>query len=153
MDLNRLNMTISCWCNWIKSSAYVSLGCVLPFFHFVHFVSIIFLEWICVASESAVTFFPPSWSHTVLSVQNIQLYVEGLGMATSMVSPRQVLLTGGSSRGGRGAKTRLLHNGQEGWRSVSVQLSGELGEKAGLHCSLLSCDYCSVTDGLSSSRC
>lgn len=57
-------------------------------------------------------------------------------MATSMVSPRQVLLTGGSSRGGRGAKTRLLHKGQEGWRSVTVQLSGELGEK-------LACIVCS----------
>lgn len=74
-------------------------------------------------------------------------------MATSMVSPRQVLLTGGSSKGGRGAKTRLLCKGQEGWRSLSVQLSEELSEKAGLHCLLLSFDYYTMTDGLSPSRC
>lgn len=49
-------------------------------------------------------------------------------MASTLVSPGQVLLTGGSSRGGRGAVARVLLRGQEGWRSISVEPSVDLGE-------------------------
>ncbi|KAM9347649.1 tRNA wybutosine-synthesizing protein 4 [Symphorus nematophorus] len=69
----------------------------------------------------------PSWSPTALNMQTIPVCMEGLGMATSLVSPGQVLLTGGSSRGGRGAVTRILLRGQEGWRSISVGPSVDLG--------------------------
>lgn len=74
---------------------------------------------------------PSSRSHSVLSVQPIQLSVEGLGMATCLLSPNQVLLTGGSSRVGRRAAPRLLVKSCKGWSSVSVEVSGELGEKSG----------------------
>lgn len=84
---------------------------------------------VCFASVSPVPSICLSWSPTALSVRIIPVCVEGLGMATCLVSPGQVLLTGGSSRGGRGAATRILLRGQEGWRSVSVELSGDLGEK------------------------
>ncbi|XP_056891644.1 tRNA wybutosine-synthesizing protein 4 [Takifugu flavidus] len=69
---------------------------------------------------------PSSRSHSVLSVQPVQLSVEGLGMATCLLSPEQVLLTGGSSRAGRRAAPRLLFKGCKGWSSVSVEVSGEL---------------------------
>ncbi|KAK9537312.1 hypothetical protein VZT92_004941 [Zoarces viviparus] len=69
----------------------------------------------------------PSWSPTALSVQTIPVPMEGLGMASTSVSPGQVLLTGGSSRGGRGPVTRILLRGQEGWRSVSVEPPVDLG--------------------------
>ncbi|XP_018559891.1 tRNA wybutosine-synthesizing protein 4 isoform X2 [Lates calcarifer] len=69
----------------------------------------------------------PSWSPAALSVKTIPVCVEGLGMASTLVSPGQVLLTGGSSRGGRGAVARVLLRGQEGWRSISVEPSVDLG--------------------------
>ncbi|XP_068184667.1 tRNA wybutosine-synthesizing protein 4 isoform X2 [Antennarius striatus] len=67
-----------------------------------------------------------SLSPPALSVQAIAICVEGLGMATSLVRPRQVLLTGGSSKGGRGAATRMLLRCQEGWTCVTVELSRDL---------------------------
>lgn len=81
------------------------------------------------ASVSPVPSICPSWSPTVLSVQTMPVCIEGLGMASTFVSPGQVLLTGGSSRGGRGPVTRILLRGQEGWRSVSVEPSVDLGER------------------------
>ncbi|XP_031729234.1 tRNA wybutosine-synthesizing protein 4 [Anarrhichthys ocellatus] len=69
----------------------------------------------------------PSWSPTALSVQTIPVPMEGLGMASTSVRLGQVLLTGGSSRGGRGPVTRILLRGQEGWRSVSVEPPVDLG--------------------------
>lgn len=49
-------------------------------------------------------------------------------MASASVRPGWVLLTGGSSRGGRRAAIRLLLREQEGWRSVSVEPSADVGE-------------------------
>ncbi|XP_037645894.1 tRNA wybutosine-synthesizing protein 4 [Sebastes umbrosus] len=69
----------------------------------------------------------PSWSTTALSVQTVPVCTEGLGMASTSVSPGQVLLTGGSSRRGRGMGTRILLRGQEGWTSVSVEPAVDLG--------------------------
>lgn len=79
------------------------------------------------APESPVPSVEPSWSTTALSVHTVPVCVEGLGMASISVRPGWVLLTGGSSREGRGAATRVLLRGQEGWRSVSVEPSAELG--------------------------
>lgn len=89
--------------------------------------------WLCVCLFASVSPLPsicPSWSLIALSVQIIPVRMEGLGMATSLLSPGQVLLTGGSSRGGRGAVPRILLRNQEGWRSVNVEPSVDLGEKA-----------------------
>ncbi|XP_070771347.1 tRNA wybutosine-synthesizing protein 4 [Enoplosus armatus] len=79
------------------------------------------------APASPVPSICSSWSSTTLSVRTIPVCVEGLGMASTLVSPGQVLLTGGSGKGGRGAATRILLRGQEGWRSVSVEPSVDLG--------------------------
>nr|XP_020475690.1 tRNA wybutosine-synthesizing protein 4 isoform X2 [Monopterus albus] len=65
--------------------------------------------------------FSPSWSPVALNVKTMPVCMEGLGMASTLMSPGQVLLTGGSSRGGRGPVTRLLLRGQDGWRSVSME--------------------------------
>lgn len=80
------------------------------------------------ASVSPVPSICPSWSHTALNVQTVPVCMEGLGMATSLVRPGHVLLTGGCSRGGRGEMTRILLRGQEGWKSVSVEPSVDLGK-------------------------
>ncbi|KAI3355652.1 hypothetical protein L3Q82_004244 [Scortum barcoo] len=69
----------------------------------------------------------PTQSPAALSVQTVPVCMEGLGMASTSVSPGQVLLTGGSSRGGRGSMMRILLRDQEGWRSVSVEPSVDLG--------------------------
>ncbi|XP_071339977.1 tRNA wybutosine-synthesizing protein 4 [Trachinotus anak] len=69
----------------------------------------------------------PSWSLAGLSVKTLPVIVEGLGMASTLVSPGQVLLTGGSSRGVRGAPTRVLLRGEEDWRSVTVEPPVDLG--------------------------
>ncbi|XP_019960117.2 tRNA wybutosine-synthesizing protein 4 isoform X2 [Paralichthys olivaceus] len=68
-----------------------------------------------------------SLSPVALSVKPEAACVEGLGMASTSVSPGQLLLTGGSSRGGRGAVSRVLLRGQEGWRSVPREPSLDLG--------------------------
>uniref|UniRef100_UPI0037E8DBA5 tRNA wybutosine-synthesizing protein 4 n=1 Tax=Semicossyphus pulcher TaxID=241346 RepID=UPI0037E8DBA5 len=79
------------------------------------------------APVSPVPSIVPSWSPTALSVQTVPVCLGGLGMASISVRPGQVLLTGGSSRGGRGAVTRILLRGQQGWKSVSVEPSEDLG--------------------------
>ncbi|XP_005746375.1 tRNA wybutosine-synthesizing protein 4 [Pundamilia nyererei] len=79
------------------------------------------------APESPVPSVGPSWSTTALSVRTTPVCVEGLGMASASVRPGWVLLTGGSSRGGRRAAIRLLLREQEGWRSVSVEPSADVG--------------------------
>uniref|UniRef100_A0A3B4V2Y8 tRNA wybutosine-synthesizing protein 4 n=1 Tax=Seriola dumerili TaxID=41447 RepID=A0A3B4V2Y8_SERDU len=75
---------------------------------------------------SPVPSMSPSWSPAALSVKTLPVCMEGLGMASTLLSPGQVLLTGGSSRGGRGAVTRLLLRGRGGWSSVSVEPSVDL---------------------------
>ena len=56
-----------------------------------------------------------------------EVCVEGLGMASAAIGPGQILLTGGSSRGGRGAAPRVLLRGQAGWRSACVESSTDWG--------------------------
>uniref|UniRef100_A0A3B4YBH9 Leucine carboxyl methyltransferase 2 n=1 Tax=Seriola lalandi dorsalis TaxID=1841481 RepID=A0A3B4YBH9_SERLL len=82
----------------------------------------------CFSSVSPVASMSPSWSPAALSVKTLPVCMEGLGMASTWLSPGQVLLTGGSSRGGRGAVTRLLLRGRGGWSSVGVEPSVDLGE-------------------------
>ncbi|XP_074550527.1 tRNA wybutosine-synthesizing protein 4 [Halichoeres trimaculatus] len=79
------------------------------------------------APISPVPSCPPSLSPTLLSIQPVSGSLEGLGMASALVSPGRVLLTGGSSRGGRGAVIRMLIREEEGWRSVSKGSSEDLG--------------------------
>ncbi|XP_029980829.1 tRNA wybutosine-synthesizing protein 4 [Sphaeramia orbicularis] len=69
----------------------------------------------------------PSLGPVALSVRTIPLSMEGLGMASTLMSPDHVLLTGGSSKGGRGALTSVLHRSHNGWKSVCVEPSGDLG--------------------------
>uniref|UniRef100_A0A1A8IU58 tRNA wybutosine-synthesizing protein 4 n=1 Tax=Nothobranchius kuhntae TaxID=321403 RepID=A0A1A8IU58_NOTKU len=69
--------------------------------------------WDCLSSAPVI-----SWSPTVLPVRPIPVSLEGLGMASTRLGPEQVMLTGGSSKGGRLAETRALLRGQEGWRAV-----------------------------------
>ncbi|KAM9342949.1 LOW QUALITY PROTEIN: tRNA wybutosine-synthesizing protein 4 [Pholidichthys leucotaenia] len=58
--------------------------------------------------------------------QTTAVGVEGLGMASTSLSPGQVLLTGGW-QGGRGSGARVLLRARDGWRSVSVEPSQDLG--------------------------
>uniref|UniRef100_A0A8D3AZX8 tRNA wybutosine-synthesizing protein 4 n=1 Tax=Scophthalmus maximus TaxID=52904 RepID=A0A8D3AZX8_SCOMX len=69
----------------------------------------------------------PSWRPVALRVRPVPVSVEGLGMASASVGPGRVLLTGGCSRGGRGAESRVVVGGPGGWRSVSVDPSADLG--------------------------
>ncbi|CAJ1078943.1 tRNA wybutosine-synthesizing protein 4 isoform X1 [Xyrichtys novacula] len=79
------------------------------------------------APASPVPSPPLSLSPTVLTAQTVPVSLEGLGTASTLVSPGRVLLTGGSSRGGRGTVIRMLVREGEGWRSVSVEPSEDLG--------------------------
>uniref|UniRef100_A0A3B5ALD7 tRNA wybutosine-synthesizing protein 4 n=1 Tax=Stegastes partitus TaxID=144197 RepID=A0A3B5ALD7_9TELE len=74
-------------------------------------------------TEQALLAHPPG----SFIVQTVPVSMEGLGMASTSVRPGQLLLTGGSSRGGRGAASSVLLRGQEGWRLVSVEPSADLG--------------------------
>eukprot|EP00064_Thunnus_orientalis_P003279 superscaffoldBa00000260_g3288 len=76
---------------------------------------------------SPVSSISPSWSPIALTVRTIPVCMEGLGMASTLVNTGQVLLTGGSSRVGRGAVARVFLRGLEGWRSISVEPPVDLG--------------------------
>ncbi|XP_056145974.1 tRNA wybutosine-synthesizing protein 4 [Lampris incognitus] len=71
----------------------------------------------------------PTFSPMALSVRTMpeEICVEGLGMASTCLGPGQILLTGGSSRGGRGLVPRLLLRSQASWRCVCVEPSTDLG--------------------------
>ncbi|MEQ2173038.1 hypothetical protein GOODEAATRI_027612 [Goodea atripinnis] len=79
------------------------------------------------ASVSPVPSIGPSWTSTRLNVCTVPVCLEGLGLASTWIRPEVVLLTGGSSRGGRMTETRSLIRGQEGWRSIGVEASADLG--------------------------
>uniref|UniRef100_A0A8C5HNZ0 tRNA wybutosine-synthesizing protein 4 n=2 Tax=Gouania willdenowi TaxID=441366 RepID=A0A8C5HNZ0_GOUWI len=68
-----------------------------------------------------------SCSRSVLTARPVPLAVEGLGMSCCSISEDRLLLTGGSTRGGRSSSIRLLHRGPEGWRNVSVETSADPG--------------------------
>ncbi|XP_077392578.1 tRNA wybutosine-synthesizing protein 4 isoform X1 [Festucalex cinctus] len=65
----------------------------------------------------------PSWGPTSLVVKTEPVCVEGFGMASTLLDGGHVLLTGGSCRTGRGAPSRVLYQGLEGWRSVHAKPS------------------------------
>ncbi|KAK5609958.1 hypothetical protein CRENBAI_007764 [Crenichthys baileyi] len=79
------------------------------------------------ASVSPVPSIVLSWTSTRLNVRTVPVCLEGLGLASTWIRPEVVLLTGGSSRGGRMRETRSLIRGQEGWRSIGVEASADLG--------------------------
>ncbi|XP_078795157.1 tRNA wybutosine-synthesizing protein 4 isoform X4 [Oryzias latipes] len=76
----------------------------------------------------------PSSSHLQLlssvpscKAQPVPICVEGLGMASSCLTGGHILLTGGASRAGRGAETRVLLRGREGWSVVRAEQSADPG--------------------------
>ncbi|KAF7655661.1 hypothetical protein LDENG_00052610 [Lucifuga dentata] len=81
----------------------------------------------CNCISSPLPSMSPCWSPLALNMRTTPVCMEGLGMASTSLSPGQLLLTGGSSRGGRGAAMTLLLRGQEGWRKACVEPSADLG--------------------------
>lgn len=70
---------------------------------------------------------PPS-SVPSCRARPIPTCVEGLGMASSCLWGGYILLTGGISRTGRGAETRVLLRDQEGWSMVCTEQSAGPGQ-------------------------
>lgn len=54
--------------------------------------------------------------------------VEGVGMASALLLPGVLLLSGGASKAGRVGETKLLIKEQTGWTSVCVQVQNNWGE-------------------------
>lgn len=79
------------------------------------------------ATVSPVASISLSWSPTALKVRPVPVCLEGLGMASVWMTSERVLLTGGSSRGGRVTESRCLLRDEHGWRSSSVKSSSDLG--------------------------
>ncbi|XP_054915968.1 tRNA wybutosine-synthesizing protein 4 isoform X2 [Poeciliopsis prolifica] len=78
-------------------------------------------------SQTPVPSISPSWSSTELKVSTVPVCLEGLGLASTWMRLEGLLLTGGSSRGGRVTESRSLIRDQNGWRSTSVKASADLG--------------------------
>ncbi|XP_033843088.1 tRNA wybutosine-synthesizing protein 4 [Periophthalmus magnuspinnatus] len=76
---------------------------------------------------SPLTLGGPSFSPVSLPVKTIPVCAEGLGMASASLGPNVVLLTGGSSKGGRGAQIGLLRKNKQNWNFVKVAASGDIG--------------------------
>lgn len=68
-----------------------------------------------------------SLSPTFLPVRILPVYSEGLGMASVSLWPNVILLTGGSSKGGREAHIGLLLKNKETWKVVKATSSEDLG--------------------------
>uniref|UniRef100_A0A3Q2ZP25 Uncharacterized protein n=1 Tax=Kryptolebias marmoratus TaxID=37003 RepID=A0A3Q2ZP25_KRYMA len=79
------------------------------------------------SDSSPVPSISPRRSPAALNVRTASVGLEGLGMASTRTGAEKVLLTGGSSRGGRMAGSRVLVRRQEGWRSITVEPSVNLG--------------------------
>lgn len=66
-----------------------------------------------------------SFGPVSLPVRTVPVHIEGLGMGSVSLWPNVILLTGGSSRGGREAHAGLLMKNKEGWKYKVV--SSDLG--------------------------
>lgn len=55
--------------------------------------------------------------------------VEGLGMASALLEPSVLMLTGGFGRSGRETAVRVLVKGQAGWNWASVDTSADWGKE------------------------
>lgn len=66
-----------------------------------------------------------SFSPVSLPLRTVPVHIEGLGMGSVSLWPNVILLTGGSSRGGRGAHAGLLMKNKEDWKCKVV--SSDLG--------------------------
>ncbi|XP_032423153.1 tRNA wybutosine-synthesizing protein 4 [Xiphophorus hellerii] len=78
-------------------------------------------------SQASVPSVSPSWGSTQLKASTVPVCLEGLGLASTWMRLEGLLLTGGSSRGGRVTQSRSLIRDQNGWRSTSVEASADLG--------------------------
>ncbi|KAJ0070124.1 hypothetical protein NL108_002432, partial [Boleophthalmus pectinirostris] len=76
---------------------------------------------------SPLTITSPSYSPISLLVRTIPVSTEGLGMGSACLCPNVVLLTGGSSKGGREAQMGLLLKNKDNWNFMKVAPSGDLG--------------------------
>ncbi|XP_014866694.1 PREDICTED: tRNA wybutosine-synthesizing protein 4 isoform X3 [Poecilia mexicana] len=77
--------------------------------------------------QASVPSVSPSWSSTELKASAVPVCLEGLGLASTWMRLEGLLLTGGSSRGGRVTQCRSLIRDQNGWRSTTVEASADLG--------------------------
>lgn len=68
-----------------------------------------------------------SFSPISLSVRTVPVSTERLGMGSVSLEPNVVLLTGGSSKGGREAQIGLLLKNKESWKYIKVASSGDIG--------------------------
>uniref|UniRef100_A0A3B5LLP1 tRNA wybutosine-synthesizing protein 4 n=1 Tax=Xiphophorus couchianus TaxID=32473 RepID=A0A3B5LLP1_9TELE len=67
-------------------------------------------------SQASVPSVSPSWGSTQLKASTVPVCLEGLGLASTWMRLEGLLLTGGSSRGGRVTQSRSLVRDQNGWR-------------------------------------
>lgn len=74
-------------------------------------------------SVSPLTTRSPSFGPISLTVRPIPVTTEGIGMASTSLSPNVVLLTGGSNKGGREAQIGMLLRNNESWKYIRVVTS------------------------------
>lgn len=77
--------------------------------------------------DPSLTISSLSFSPIALPVRTIPVNTEGLGMGSVSLGPNVVLLTGGSSKGGREAQIGLLLKNKDSWKFIKVSSSGDIG--------------------------
>lgn len=80
-----------------------------------------------ILSDSTLTINSLSFSPIGLPVRTIPASAEGLGMGSVSLWPNVVLLTGGSSKGGREAQIGLLLKDKNSWKFIKVSTYGDIG--------------------------
>uniref|UniRef100_A0A3B5LII6 tRNA wybutosine-synthesizing protein 4 n=1 Tax=Xiphophorus couchianus TaxID=32473 RepID=A0A3B5LII6_9TELE len=85
------------------------------------------MEQALLSQASGIPSVSPSWGSTQLKASTVPVCLEGLGLASTWMRLEGLLLTGGSSRGGRVTQSRSLVRDQNGWRSTSIEASADLG--------------------------
>lgn len=73
----------------------------------------------------------PQWAeHLPLVIQPMcgSPGIEALGMASVVMAPGNILLTGGCGRSGRDTVARVLIKEQDGWKCACVEARGDTGD-------------------------
>lgn len=73
----------------------------------------------------------PQWAkHPPLVIQPMcgSPGIEAVGMASAVLAPGNILLTGGCGRSGRDTVARVLIKEQDGWKCACVEAHGDAGD-------------------------
>lgn len=86
---------------------------------------------LCSLLAPSIPHMTPQWAeHPPLVIQPMcgSPCIEAVGMASAVLAPGNILLTGGCGRSGRDTVARVLIKEQGGWKCACVEAHGDRGD-------------------------